>query len=73
MHRGIALLLRFGHVQGWSYRLQQQHKIQNTVHVQYRAVAYPTADRYGTAVISRTRCAPLEKLIRCDPYVHDEL
>ena len=24
--------------------------------VQYRAVAYPTADRYGTAVISRTFC-----------------
>ncbi len=73
MHRGIALLLRFGHVQGWSSRLQQQRKIRNTVHVQYRAVAYPVANRYGTAVISRTKCEQLEKLIRCDPYAHDEL
>ena len=67
MHRGIALLLRFGHVQGWSYRLQQQiQDSKYSAHVQYRAVAYPTADRYGTAVISQNQmCATGEANSMC--------
>ncbi len=56
-----------------SYLGQSPHKIQNTIHVRYHVKSCLTIDQYGSEVILRTKCVQLEKLVRCDPYAHDEL